>query len=446
MTRTGKHAKVGAEKYIFLAPKQYTAAGTPSSQPGAMIIDHAGQLIWFSPTDTSQESSDVVMDFRPQRYQGKPVLTWWEGASANGYGTGNGVIADSSYARIATVKAVDGLQADLHEFLISPRDTAYLTAYRKTTTDLTAVGGLASGNVLSGVVQEIDIATGKLLFSWDSLDHVDPSASYLNATTNSGDTMDYFHINSIFELDPDTLLISARNTWTVYAVAKATGTVLWRLGGKDSDFKQNAATRFEWQHHATQLRPGRLMIFDNASSPAKEPQSRALVLDLDTGAKTVKLVQALTHPAKLLVDNQGSLQHLSTGDWFVGWGAEPYFSQFSADGTLVLDGKLPDNVQSYRTLAGSWVGSPSESPVISAGTNAARGATVYASWNGATEVRSWRAYAGSGGESLHAVGTVPRSGFETGIAVGGAYRRFAVEALGHDGKVLGRSPAVKLGS
>jgi hypothetical protein len=408
-----------------------------------MIIDHAGRLVWFSPTDSAQGQSDVVMDFRPQTYRGRPVLTWWEGASANGYGTGTGVIADSSYTRIATVKAVGNLQADLHEFLISPRNTAYLTAYRRTTTDLTAAGGLSKGNVLSGVVQEIDIATGKLLFSWDSLDHVDPTASYVKPTTNPGDTLDYFHINSIFELDRETLLISSRNTWTVYAVAKASGKVLWRLGGKHSDFRHATGTRFEWQHHATQSQQGQLMIFDNASAPAQEQQSRALLLDLDTKARTVTLVRALTHPAGLLADSQGSFQHLSSGEWLVGWGAEPYFSQFAADGTLVLDGKLPDNVQSYRTLAGDWAGQPADAPVITVGTNAARGSTVYASWNGATEVAQWKVLAGSARSALQQKATVPKAGFETGVAVDSTGPYFQVIAVDVHGSELGRSGVLK---
>ncbi|GAB3914262.1 hypothetical protein GCM10011575_18070 [Microlunatus endophyticus] len=443
MTRAGAGPKIGSQKYIFLAPKQYTATGTTSSQSGPMIIDHAGRLVWFSPTDSAEGQSDVVMDFRPQTYRGRPVLTWWEGTSANGYGTGTGVIADSSYTKIATVNAVGNLQADLHEFLITARNTAYLTAYRRTTTDLTAAGGLSKGNVLSGVVQEIDIATGKLLFSWDSLDHVDPTASYVKPTTNPGDTLDYFHINSIFELDNDTLLISSRNTWAVYAVAKSSGRVLWRLGGQHSDFHHATGTRFEWQHHATQLRPGRLMIFDNASAPAQERQSRALLLDVDTKSMTVALVRALTHPAGLLADSQGSFQHLSTGEWFVGWGAEPYFSQFSTDGTLVLDGKLPDNVQSYRTLSGTWTGQPGGKPVITAGTNAARGSTVYASWNGATEVAQWTVLAGSKQSALRQLAKVPRAGFETGVAVDSTGPYFQVIGVDVHGAELGRSDVLK---
>ncbi|QDP95794.1 ArsR family transcriptional regulator [Microlunatus elymi] len=441
---SGKLRPVGGAPYFFLAPKQYTTAGSTSSQSGPMIIDRGGHVVWFSPSDSDDQR---VMDFRVQRYRGKRVLTWWQGAVATGYGSGVGVIMDSDYHKIAEVKAGDDLEADLHEFLITDRNTALITAYRNTTADLRSIGGLADGKILSGVVQEIDIATGKLLFSWDSLDHVDPGASYQHATTNSSDTLDYFHLNSIFEIDRRTLLISSRNTCAVYSIAKDTGKINWQLGGKESDFQHGAGTRFFYQHNATLSAPDRLMIFDNGSSPQREPQSRALVLGLNGKARTVKLIKELTHPAKLLADSQGSFQQLTDADgaaacWLVGWGAEPYFSQYDAAGTLALDGKLPDNVQSYRTLAGDWQGRPTDDPVATVGTNAARGVTVYASWNGATEVASWRVLAGSQRSALRKQAEAARAGFESAIVVNSTGPYFQVVALDADGSELGHSEVV----
>jgi hypothetical protein len=103
----------------------------------------------------------------------KPVLTWWEGLLVNGWGLGRGVIADSSYRTAHVIRAARGLQADLHELFLTPQGAALITAYRTSPADLSAVGGPARGGyVVSGVAQEIDIATGALVFEWDSLDHV----------------------------------------------------------------------------------------------------------------------------------------------------------------------------------------------------------------------------------------------------------------------------------
>ena len=443
--RSGKRpAPVSSAPYFFLAPKQYTTAGSTTSQSGPMIIDREGHLIWFSPSDND---NGPPMDFRVQRYRGRQVLTWWQGETLTGYGHGVGVITDRNYNKIAEVEAAGDLQVDLHEFLITERDTALISAYRDTDADLTGIGGRADGKILSGVVQEIDIKTGKLLFSWDSLDHVDPSATYQQANTNEDSVLDYFHLNSIFETDRHTLLVSARNTCAIYSVDKRTGKINWQLGGKDSDFRQGANTRFYYQHHATLSDAGELMIFDNGSSPQRQPQSQALLLRLDQKAKTVKLIKSLTHPAKLLADSQGSFQQLTdsrgSDRYLVGWGAEPYFSEFAADGTLSLDGKLPDNLQSYRVLAGDWRGRPEEDPAISVGTNAAKGVTVYASWNGATEVASWRVLAGQKESALTRQAEAPKQAFEVAIAVNSTGPYFQAVALDADGKELGRSKVIR---
>src|SRR5581483_2472760 len=287
-----------------------------------------------------------------QTYRGQPVLTWWEGQISKGYGEGQAVIADSSYRTIATVKAGSGLRVDLHEFVISPQDTALVTAYRQVTTNLSKIGGQAEGVALSGVVQEIDIRTGKVLFEWDSLDHIpvtDTYTPFAGGTTSA--PFDYLHINSIAIAPDGDLLLSARNTSAIYKVSRFSGKVAWTLGGKRSSFAMGPGTTFWFQHHITPLTASTVSIFDDGGAPPqKEPQSRAILLDLDTGSMRATLKQAYTHPAGLAAANQGSMQVLGDGRVLVGWGNLPYFSEFAADGTLLLDGQFPVGDQSYRAF------------------------------------------------------------------------------------------------
>src|SRR5205823_5607203 len=154
----------GAPRYIFTALKGYTADGP--GQQGPMILDTQARLVWF------QHSQQSPMNLRVQQYQGRPVLTWWEGQIINGYGEGSGIILDASYPQLATVQAGDGPPADLHEFLLTPQGTALLTAFEPATADLTAVGGSSRGQVLGCVAQEVDVQSGAVLFEWHSLDHV----------------------------------------------------------------------------------------------------------------------------------------------------------------------------------------------------------------------------------------------------------------------------------
>lgn len=294
-------------------------------------------------------------------------------------------------------------------------------------------------------VQEIDIASGKVLFEWSSLDHVPVTETYIpfsGGTTAA--PFDYLHINSIAIAPDGDLLVSGRNTSAVYKVARPGGEVTWRLGGKQSSFQMGPGATFWWQHHVRPQGANVLSIFDDGASPAKEAQSRAILLDLDTTAMRATLTQAYTHPAGLLAANQGSMQVLPDGRVLVGWGNLPYFSEFAADGTRLLDGQFPVGDQSYRAFTGDWTGHPADKPAAAAHPNPAGGSTVYASWNGATQLDSWTVCAGSTAAGLKQVGSQEHTGFETAITVNTAGPYFAVTAHDADGHVLGRSATVRL--
>jgi hypothetical protein len=443
--RTAGTASATDPPYLVLAPAGYPRAGP--GEPGLMILDRHGDIVWYTPnTGFPASTGSGRVDLQVQSYQGKPVLTWWEGrVVGTGYGEGKVVIADSSYTPIATLDAGNGLRADLHEFVITPQDTALITAFRPMAADLSALGGPSKGVALSGTVQELDIATGKVLFQWNSLDHVpvtDTYAAFAGGTAAA--PFDYFHINSIAIAPDGDLLISSRNTSTVYKVAHPGGEVTWRLGGKRSSFQRGPGATFWFQHHVRPQGANTLSIFDDGASPAKETQSRAILLDLDTTAMRATLTRSYTHPAGLLAANQGSMQVLADGRVLVGWGNLPYFSEFAPDGTLLMDGQFPIGDQSYRVFTADWTGRPTDKPAIVAEVNPAGGSTVYASWNGATELDSWTVLAGQTATGLRAVGSQQRSGFETTITVNTEGPYLAVAANDVNGHVLGRSETVRI--
>jgi hypothetical protein len=423
--------------YIFIAPRGYTAKSV--GQSGLMILDRDGQLVWFGPP-----VGGTPLNFARQVYRGKPVITWSAGyVNAVGVTFGKSYIADSSYRVIATVEAGHGAVTDLHEFSLTPHDTALIAAHRKVPADLSPLGGPAKGVVWGSVAQEIDVATGNVLFEWNSIDHVPLSESYQPlAGGTAAMPYDYFHINSVALAPDGDLIISSRNTWTVYKVARS-GAIRWRLGGKKSDFRMGPGAVFHWQHDARMPEPGLLTVFDNGSSPPKEAQSRALLLHVDDKAKRVTLEHAYQHPAGLLADNQGSVQLLPDGRAFVGWGAQPYFSEFARDGRLLLDGELPLNDQSYRAFTFDWSGHPAGKPAVVVHPNPARGSAVHVSWNGATEVETWRVLAGRNQSALAAAGSQQRAGFETMISVNSKGPYFAVTAHDRAGRQIGRSATVR---
>ena len=436
----------GDPPFFILAAAGYPRTGP--GQPGLMILDRYGSLVWFSPNSGFPEDKGMGrVDLQTQTYRGRPVLTWWEGRVEAGVGYGRAVIADSSYRVIATISGGDGMSADLHEFVISPQDTALITAVRRRPADLSALGGPARGTALTGSVLEVDIASGAVLFEWNSLDHVPVTDTYV---AFSGGTekapFDYFHINSIAVAPDGNLIVSARNTCTVYKVGRPGGALLWRLGGKRSSFQMGPGATFWWQHHARPHGTKRLSLFDDAGSPQKEAQSRGILLDLDTTAMRATLSRSYTHPARLLAANQGSMQLLADGRVLVGWGNLPYFTEFAEDGTLLIDGQFPVGDQSYRAFTAGWTGHPTGRPAVAARVNQAGGSVVYASWNGATELSSWAVLAGSRATRLREAGSQWRAGFETMITVNSSGPYFAVTANDASGHVLGRSDTVKLES
>jgi hypothetical protein len=378
------------------------------------------------------------------------VLTWFQGrVVSGGHGEGVGIVADPTYQTVSTINAHNGLKVDLHEFVVTPRGTALVSAFRELDYDLSPYGGPKDGVLLSGVAQEIDIATGKLVWAWDSIDHIPISESYLTKFAGTKKKpYDYFHINSIADA-PDgsgDLIIGARNTWSVFKVSRKTGQIIWRLNGKLTDFTMGPGSEFYWQHDTRPHGPNVLTVFDDGWDdvmPKDEKRSRALILDVDYDQMLVTLRRAFVNPTPVLARAMGNTQLLPGGGVFVGWGTNPYFSEFSADGKLLLEGQLTRRDPTYRSFIGDWTGRPAEPPNAAARRRPG-GATVYASWNGATEVASWNVLAGPAKTTLAPVGSARKSGFETTIGVRAKGPYFAVEARDAKGRTLGRSLPVKI--
>ncbi len=419
--------------YAFLAP---TPLG--QAQVGPLIVDPAGEVIWFRPMG----GGHWAMNFQVQEYRGEPVLTWWEGRVINpGYGQGEGVIFDSSYREVARVRAGNGRSADLHEFQLTPQCTALITCYPRTVrADLSSIGGPKNGQVQDSVIQEIDVESGRVLFEWRGLDHLKVSETYVGP----GGLCDYLHANSI-DVTPDGhLLVSARHTWTVYKLNRHTGRVMWRLGGKRSDFALGHGTRFSWQHDARMLSADEVTLFDDgAGAQRTEPDSRGIVLTLDHRQRRVRLTRAYHNPRPVLAWAMGSMQTLADGNVVIGWGTAPVMSEFTAAGAQLARMQMPPGRNSYRAFRLPWSGTPVTPPAVAARA-AAGGTTVYASWNGATGVAGWEVAVGPSPAALTTVTVAPRHGFETAIVVPGAAGYAAVMALDAAGRRLASSRPIRL--
>jgi hypothetical protein len=414
-TRT-QHAGPG---YVFIAPKKKVA------QAGPLILDNRGRVVWFLPV-----GERGVTDFRAQRYRGKQVLTWWRGKSVDGKRRGHYSIYDNHYKLVAHLRPGNGLAGDMHEFLITRRNTALMT--------LSNTVRVKSRKVLEGAMQEVDIRTGRVLFEWHSVGHVALVESYYRLPRDPNKTYDYFHINSI-DIDHDgNLLVSARNTHAVYKIHRRTGDIIWRLGGKRSDFELGRGVRFGWQHDARRQADGTLTLFDNEAGPKLRKQSRGLVLRLDERSKRAEVEHTFVHDPPIVAVDQGNMQKLANGNYLIGWGHEPYVTEFGPRGKARLDFRFARRgADSYRAYRFRWIGRPTRPPAV-----AVERDTLYASWNGATEVVDWQLLGGADKKKLRPLVTVEKEGFETAIRIPNGVAWVAVRALDRKGRSMARSAVV----
>jgi hypothetical protein len=409
---------------------------------GPLIYTPQGRLVWFDQLGNGRNALNLSV----QSYEGKRDLTWWQGRVLSvGFGEGEDIVMDSNYQTVATVRAGNGYKADLHDFQIVPGHVAYITAYNVMRCDLTPVGGVRNGVIIDTVVQQVDMKTGLVRSEWHSLDHVGVGESHA-PVPEKATPWDWFHLNSI-DPEPDgDVLVSARSTWAAYQIAKGSGAIRWRLGGTKSSFTMGPGAETAWQHDARKLPDGTITLFDDGSNPRIHYQSRGVRLAIDERRHTARLARVYPHPGgPLLADSQGNMQTLPDRNLLIGWGGIPSLSELSPRGGLLLDAHLPPGSSSYRAFRFRWSGHPLWLPSVSARVLVTGDSTaVFASWNGATEVASWRVLAGADPSSLAPRATMPDSGFESSLTVPDAYAYVAVQALGSRGQLLATSPTVSV--
>jgi hypothetical protein len=381
--------------------------GHPEEQFGLMLVSSSGKLLWYAPRPAK------VHDLKPVMYRGRRMLAYFERS-----GDGFYQLLDERYLPVARIRAAAG-PTDEHELRVQPDGTAWLASDP----------AMRGGRIYDYVAQHVDVATGRVLWRWRALDHVPQRESY-EARPGGGVPWDYFHGNSIDPptADDPTVMISSRNTSAVYGIDPRTGRTRWILGGKHDQFHLARHPRWVFctQHDAQRLPGGRLLVFDNGGTHiARDPRcpvhpARALLFRLDVKHRRVRLLHSFSSVeiarGGFLSGWVGGATPLAGGGMLVDWGSIPRVSELGSDRRENLALRL--RYWSYRAaVARGWVGRPAEPPRIAA---RRRGGdmTVWASWNGSTEVRRWQVLAGPSAGALAPVGdSVPFEDLETRMRV-----------------------------
>ncbi|MCL4487616.1 MAG: aryl-sulfate sulfotransferase [Chloroflexi bacterium] len=393
-----------ANGYVFIAPFPWGAGGAPY----LLILDNSGQPVYY------QRANGQLTDFKVQP---NGLLTYFQG--------GQFYAMDSTYNVIDTYAAGNGYVTDEHELQLLPNGHALLLGKDYETMDLTQVvpGGQPNATVIGLVIQELDTAKN-VVFQWRSWDH------FLITDTQVSQTdprVDYVHGNAIAVDWDGNLLLSSRHLSEVTKICWQAGNncrpgdIIWRLGGKNNQFNFTNDAQFHFQHDIRRLPNMDITLFDDRTdlSPL---YSRAVEYQLDETAKTATLVWEYRDTPDVYAAAMGNVQRLSNGNTpgdsnsFIGWGTGATVTEVKPDGSKAFELTLGTSQMTYRAFRFPWLGHPATPPTLVLQKTSSAITLTY-SWNGATDIASYRVYGGSQLSPTTLLATQAKTGFETQTVV-----------------------------
>ncbi|EZF56811.1 hypothetical protein H112_00898 [Trichophyton rubrum D6] len=440
--------------YIFVTPWNGHRSGHPS------IYKDDGQLVWQGPEGT-------IFGFRPQNLSNNPMLVFWEGDfTGTGYGHGAVNLLNSSYHLVHKVTLTEGYfntgldhevesHIDYHEGIVENDKKALLVAAANITqADLRSVGGPEEGWVIDGLIYDIDIETNKVLFRWSAVEHIDQipfklsQRPLLDTGTSEKNPWDFFRVSSTVRYGDD-YLISWDYGCSVLHIAR-NGSVAWNLNGiTGGDFKMKPNSKFCFQYglrlgmHTDEKITISMHNNDNSEFSNTMNPTTGLVLDLDL--KKMEVVgqrRMWNHEHPIVSRDLGSFQALGTGHCIVHHGQIPLIEEYNKDDELVMQIRYGHDLvdASYRVHRVSWTGMPITKPSVKACRKADKDIVVYVSWNGSTDIESWKVFEVSEGSMPKEIKDEAWTGFETTIQAQSEAKKVLVAAVGGYGNGVESDP------
>ncbi len=364
--------------YTFLSPYRMG----PGSSQFLLIVDNSGQPVYYRPLDVPG------YDFKKQP---NGLLTYSKYFQF--------YVMDSSYNIVESFGAGNGYFPDVHELRLLPNGHALFLIYDSQTMDMSLIvpGGQPNATVTGLVIQELDSARD-VVFQWRSWDHMAITDTYQSLTAAS---IDYVHGNAIEQDTDGNLLISSRHIAEITKINRQTGDIIWRLGGKNNQFTFVNETNdppFYYRNNQTPV------------------YSRGLEYQLDEVAKTATHVWDYPNTPDTFSGAMGNVQTLPNGNRMIGWGSAGLTTEVKPDGSKAFELAFTSPVVSYRSFRFPWQGHPTTPPLLTAQMQGLT-VTLTMSWNGATDIASYRVYGGNGPNPTTLLTTPSRTGFETQVAV-----------------------------
>ncbi|KAF2084088.1 hypothetical protein K490DRAFT_49964, partial [Saccharata proteae CBS 121410] len=424
-------------------------------QVGPHIYDNNGELVWSGACLVGNRNS---FDFRKIDYEGQKYLSM-NVAWGEKYMWGAGLVLDESYNVVQEVSMSENTDSfNQHEFnVINNGKTALYVTQEGKNTEGACIGlGESKTYANTNGFREVEIASKSTIFDWNSLDHIplnESSYEWPSSPDRWSPGWDYLHMNSVDKFADGDYLISARYTNCIMKVSAEDKSIVWRFGGKSSNFTLEDF-EFSRQHHARILSSNTthtiISFLDNASgskdgdTSSTSDYSSGMIVSLDLSAMKATLLNRYVRPDRGLTHLRGDFQTLPNGNVFLSWSEHGYQSEATADGKTVMEARFASNrFDTYRAYKFSgFVGKPTEPPVIKTfafGAKASSLTTIcYMSWNGATEVVGWNIFGKSAaGTEAEYLATASRTGFETVFMLDGLIEEVFAQAIDNQGNALG---------
>ncbi len=387
----------------------FTSSGIGSNYtPGLFILDDTGEPIYLQ----TEGNEFNVTDFKKQTIGGVPYLSYHVGTPVSAWTDGTYYQLDQNYTVVDTWTIGNGYGADQHDMQLLDNGHALMLSYTPIPYDLSPFGGPEDGTLIDTLIQEQDSAKN-VVFEWHASQHtpIDGSFAYLTQSP-----VDAYHTNAI-ELDEDgNLLISSRHLSEITKIDHTTGDIIWRMGGALNEFTFTNDEGFSYQHDIRRLPNHNITMFDNGNKKTPTPYSRVVEYAIDEHAKTVTRVWQYPDDKSLYAAYMGNVQRLENGNSVIGWGGLPNISEVKENGDIALELSLGG--LTYRAFRFPWEGLPAESPrLVVMGSGDPTSATLFFSWNGATQIDSYDIYAGATISTTGLIDNVPKAGFETSVVM-----------------------------
>ncbi|MFL5779908.1 MAG: aryl-sulfate sulfotransferase [Thermoleophilaceae bacterium] len=314
----------------------YVVTPNGRSQHGyvAILDSHATPIWWHHSSDYGPWDAKILPGghIAWTHYKGGPF------GELKAYGYEERRLDGHRVRRIRT----RGTPTDTHDLQRLPNGHYLALTYtHRDGVDLRKWGGDRRSRVYEGQIQELTPG-GRLVWRWSSHGHIKTSETLwwdvLNGAQRNKPAderhWDLVHVNAV-QPDGDALIASFRHVNAIYKIDRASGRIVWKLGGT----KRPESLRvvgdpygqrpFGGQHDVRLSDDGTLTVFDNETGRDRPP--RAVRYRIDEAARTATLVEQIDAPVPLESQFGGSARKLPGGDWVIYWGGDLLFTEQQAD-------------------------------------------------------------------------------------------------------------------